>query len=461
MKSKLFAVTALAALLLAGCVQDVYQIEITPEDGAFRRVVTCWRERGHDPPELAPLPEEQLQRIEAAYDRRHTVDEGPKRRFEGRFENAMPDDVGGDGSYTRWTTSLGSLSYYVERFRGDDDLEADLAPRRKAADTLADLAVGWAESELAEQPGFGGLRDFLDHTLRRDLTNLGVYAWQAEAAKVYEEQVGEEFVVRFVQYLVERDYLGPRDVPAIYAAVGDDFRPLAGLVKRVLVRELEADEPVPKSLRWLSDPQRLKASFEEYVRTTDVYEEHQAEWRREHAEDPEQEPPEPADAIAQLRDHLLAHREAPAAAAVVEVTLATEVEPLATNGQWDAEAGRVHWARRLARHRALPSVCFAAWSVPEGEAQKERFGKITLDGAELAQYVLWYEALPDDKGRQWDAFLDDLSPDDDLQRRLRRFRFDGEPEYRPDLPEDQQPESRADEPRRLILQGLGNNPSVR
>ena len=449
---------AWATLLLAGCARHVYQIEIIPEDGAFRRVVTCWEERGHDPPEVAPLPEEQLQRLEAIYGKPQTVEDG-KRRFEGRFQDATPNDVGGAGSYTHWTTSLGSFSYYVERFRGEDDLEADLAPRREAADTLTDLVVGWAEAELAEQPGFDGLRDFLDRKLRRDLTNLGVYTWQAEAARIYEEQAGDEFVARVVQYLVERDYLGPRDLPAIYAAVtGDDFRPLAGLVQRVVVRELGADEPVPESLGWLGDAERLKASFEEYVRTTDLYQQRLAEWRREHADDPEQEPPEPADVIAQLGDQLFAHFEAPGAGAVVEVTLATQVEPFATNGQWNAQAGRVHWSRRLASHRALPSVCFAAWSRPDEEAQRKHFGKVVLDDAELAQYVLWYEALPDEKRPQWDALLERLPTVDDMAGAVRRFRFGGEPEYRPDLPEEQQPESRADEPRRLILHGLADNP---
>ncbi len=460
MKTNHRCLIAFVASLCFGCARDMYRIEISPENGALRRSVICWHEKGPDPPEMSALAEEELQRLEAIYGPRQTVDDGPKYRFEGLFHDALPNDVGGSGSYTHWQNPLGSLEYYVERFRGDDDLEAGLAARREAAATLADLIVGWAETELADKPGFAHLRRFLEHDLRRDLTNLGIYTWQSEAAAIYEEHVGGEFLVRALQYLVERDYLGPRDIPALYAAaVSDDFQPAARIVKRLVLRELKTNDRPPESLEWLGDPQRLKDSFANYVRTTDFYKERAAQRRRTGADGAEQEPPVPADVLAELRDDWLSHFEAPGDAATVELTLVTVVEPFATNGEWVGEAEKVRWSGQLERHRALPLVCFAAWSRPDGGAQKKHFGKIVLEGAELAQYVLWYEALPGEKRPQWDALLERLPTADDVAGAVRQFRFDGEPAYRPDVTEDQQPESRADEPRRLILQGLDANPS--
>jgi len=50
--------------------------------------------------------------------------------------------------------AVGSASCYVERFRGNDDLEGDLARRRRGADELAGLLLGWLTSELSQDPSF-------------------------------------------------------------------------------------------------------------------------------------------------------------------------------------------------------------------------------------------------------------------------------------------------------------------
>jgi len=95
----------------------------------------------------------------------------------GEFTNKLPDDVGGAGVYTCLTNSLGAAGFYVERFRGNDDLAGMTERRFKAAGQLTDLMIGWSQIELGRESGYEQLHEFLDVNVRRDLKNLSSYWW--------------------------------------------------------------------------------------------------------------------------------------------------------------------------------------------------------------------------------------------------------------------------------------------
>ncbi len=53
--------------------------------------------------------------------------------FAGTFRKQTPADVGGAGRYSYFPNEMGNAWVYIERFRGDDDLENRLNQRRAAA----------------------------------------------------------------------------------------------------------------------------------------------------------------------------------------------------------------------------------------------------------------------------------------------------------------------------------------
>jgi hypothetical protein len=448
----------LAVFCCPGCARNHYVVEITPRGDRFDRTLTCWTEGGQDPNSVSPLGDEELNRIEKLYQTRTEIEEGKKHLFTGSFRGDMPPDVGGAGSYTYFVTPLGTLSGYVERFRGNDDLEANLARRRAAADQLTDLLIGWFRTELGDGPDFEKIRSFLDEGLRRDLKNLASYAWTAQALAEHQMDVEEEFSVRFSQYLVERDYLTFRELPgAVRAFTDKDPQRLADLIQRLVARKMGVanGRPLPPSLAFLGDPDRLLASLRDHLRTTELYQQRLDAWQQRQSgqEDSEAAPPDPMEVLPDLfLGGVLEFSLAPADS--LEVKLHADLSPFATNGDWDPETAAVTWSGSLAPHGALPMVCFAVWSCPNQEAQMSHFGKVVLRDRKLAEYVVWYRGLSANEARQWDRFVDGCKPGAELRAALESFRFTTDPEPGPESPDDEAPPSLADTPRGLILDAL-------
>jgi hypothetical protein len=433
-------------------------VEITPQEDGFERRLTCWHESGSDPPTVSPLPEEEIERIAKLYETHATIDDGSKHVFTGRFQGEVPCDIGGAGSYTRFVTPLGTLSAYVERYRGDDDFSAAVERRHAAADQLTELAIGWFGTELGREPGFPLFKRFLDENLRSDLKNVGLYAWAAEALAEHEVDVEEEFTVRLAQYLVERDYLTVKELPSFVRAFSEeDSRRLAELFQGLVARKMgvEQGQPMPDSLARLSDPERLVTSLADFIRTTDLYKERLEAWEQQKNAEPETdaERPDPMEVVTDLAVRELLNFSLSAADSL-EVKLHSGVEPFAANGKWDEESAAVTWSETLSPQRVLPLICFAVWSCPDREAQEARFGKVLLTGQELAEYVLWYKGLDSDETVEWDRFVESCKPSADLRARLESFRFTADPQVYSDSPEDEQPASLADTARQLILGAL-------
>ena len=94
-------------------------------------------------------PTNELTAITRVYPPGAVKSDGKRYVARGEFSGPLPRDVGGSGSYTNLITSLGGAGFYLERFRGNDDLVARTTRRFHAADKVTDLIIGWTRPNLA------------------------------------------------------------------------------------------------------------------------------------------------------------------------------------------------------------------------------------------------------------------------------------------------------------------------
>jgi hypothetical protein len=458
MKLSLLRYSVILVVFLAGCPHDCFEVEVRPAGRTFHRKLTCWHVAGKDDKEIQPLSPEQLAQIGRLYPKRAAPDGAKKQVFSGQFTDQTPADVGGAGYYIHFTSPPGSASCYVERFRGNDDLESQLSQRRQAAEQLTDVLVGWLTAEAGRDPNFPRLKKFLDEDLRRDLKNLGVYEFTGRATEECQKDSNGECLVRAGLYLCERGYFSSKEIPMLArAAVADDRGPLLHHVQRLLARKMGvADEqPVPGWLAFLDDQEKLTASFEKYVRSTDLFHQRLAQWNTARKRDPKAQEPTPEQVAGELFDEAAGFHffSLGPTGDSLELKLFCGRKPYATNGQWDAKATAATWTASLDSSRALPAVCFASWSDPDRAFQEKHFGKIVLSDGRLGEYVLWYRLLKPEEAAEWDRFLNGLKPGPGLKAAVEAFRFSTDP--KPDRAKPKEHvASLADTPRGLIHKGL-------
>jgi predicted amidohydrolase len=452
--SRLTLVAAvLSSVLSAGCVRDAYLLELTPDGAGFQRQLTAWQVGAASSDEQTsnrPIDARQLEHLERIYGSSTTIEDGKKLVFAGRFSDRMPADIGGYGSWMRYESSLGAVTSYSERFRGSDNLEQQLAERRVFVDRLVDLMIGWLRSEMDKAPDLARVEAFLDESLRQDLRNVAVYAWIHPVIEAQTDVDASEIEHRLWQYLQERDYWRPADLPHWTIAVTTlDELPqrLTQAVQRSLARKIGVpdDQPIPQDLAFLADADYVRQSLEAFLQQTGEYREVYEDWRREHPDAPESEAPKAVDSVVSaIVGPLVLGKPQPGGAADLEVWLNSGAEPHETNGRWDAALGRVTWEHRLDAS-PLPAFSYAIWSDPDVETQQARFGRTVLTGQGLAEYVLWYESLDAEQAKVWDQFIDQCLPGPQLRTRIEAFRF-------PDEQADSTPLS--DIPRTLLLNVL-------
>jgi hypothetical protein len=456
-------VLILSGLCFVGCTANRYEIELSPAAEGVERSLTCWRSDATDPQRIRTFPDTELQQIAAAYGVPVGDQVAEKQEFKGLFAEAMPNDVGGSGSYRRWETSLGSLSIYVERFRGNDDLLSELEQRLQAVDKVVDLLLGWLNETLADEDGFTQLRGFVNDSFRRDLKNLSLYGLSIELLPQQGDitQAVSESIIRAGHYFVERDYFSIEQLPEIirasqeYEATGHSQR-LLKIFQRLIATKMGVQQTarVPESLNFLGHEVALAKSLQSYLRGTDDYQRMLSAWEQAKAGDPDLKQPEPADVIGQpLMQAFLPRLFASSDA--LDVKLLAKRQPFMTNGQWDEQAGRLHWKRSMptaeAKSFSFPTLLFALWCEPNNEFQQERFGKIIFDGEPLAQYCVWHRGLDDDEVEQWETFLSRPATQAQFVEQLRSFRFSHEP---PADPADDGHDDLAAPVRDLIIAGM-------
>ena len=444
------AATALTMVSLFGCSNNVYEVEMRPRGDAIERDLTAWHDGptsvggdgtdGKPQTDFGELSPEELERIARAYGQGIAANAATKHRFTGTFRGVLPNDVGGAGSYTRWQSSLGDLYVYVERVRGSDDLAADLSERRAALDRAIDILIGWLDGELSDDPIAPKLHALLNGPMRRDADNLLLDAWSTAAA--YRNQsldgrdaVFHDLLFRSAQYLVERDYFAPDDLPHIVRALEEangakDNERLLAIVRATAARKLKLDDDTPLGglMALLDDNARVERTFWAYVKTTPEFAE---KVRESHIMATLGTPRREIEAEDVLSDlicrALLPRRELLSRPDQLRVKLRVAVAPTATNGQYDADTGTLNWIHTIdpahARLLGLPRVLFAAWAEPSEVEQTRRFGKVVLRGEPLAKYVFWHRGLTDAEQVQWSRFLDSLQPGAELPRAVAAFRF--------------------------------------
>ena len=213
-----FALAAMA-MVVTGCPHNEYIVELKPQGNSIERTLVFFCADGMNTntgvPNYQSFGTAELAAIIALYPANGFSNDGKRYVVRGEFTNQLPADVGGAGFYTNLTTSLGSVGFYVERFRGNDDLAGMTQRRIKSAERFTDLVAGWSQMELGREPGFDKLHQFLDVDFRRDLKNFGIYWWEGQLASGYKTNADEEFAVRFGQYLWERGYFKIGEIPSL------------------------------------------------------------------------------------------------------------------------------------------------------------------------------------------------------------------------------------------------------
>jgi hypothetical protein len=444
-----FLLLAAVAFLASGCVYNEYEIELRPKGDAIERDLTAWSHRSTNAvdatestdsaeriyeisrAELLDLADAYGQPIPTPIDKKHT--------FSGKFRGTMPRDLGGAGTYTRYESPLGSLFVYLERVRGSDDLVADLDARRAALNRIVDIIAGWLVDELKDDPVAPKLHALLDGPVRRDATNLLVDVWSTSAAHrnaslMSNNQAMSDLAARSIQYLIEHGYMTPDSAPRLTYAFADSSvrgkhtlllecgRELA--MKKLAVEDRAAFDRV---LALLADTERTRTTFQRFVRSTPEYAaavrlaEEKAKKTGASAE------VSPDDVFIELVVRAAFPTEPFASGDRLRAKLHVAAEPFATNGKWDQAEKVVRWDDSIdphdARRAGLPLQLFAAWAEPDEAGQSRQFGKVILSGAALAKYVFWYRCLVDDERKQWDALLASLRPGEDMQVKIRLFRF--------------------------------------
>ena len=448
---------AALAFLVTGCPKNEYVIDLKPQGKSLERSLEFHRADGGNTngiPMYEAFDPSELALIAAGYPTDSLQTKGSNCYVvQGKFTSQMPPDVGGAGTYTNLVTSLGTAGFYVERFRGTDDLAGIIERRIKAADQFADIFVGWSRMELRRKPNYEKLRHFLDVDFRRDLRNLTLYCWENQLVSDYKtndlegkpgtdwlalysnSSVTEEFAVRFGQYLFERGYFRVGELPPLCRALlGDEMDAQAVRlgIQRVVARKMDVPDsaPIPRLLDILADEASLTNSFAKYLASTEAYRSKLKQWEKDKKLKPDALKPESPEAGADdvyralglfddrrgSPDHLM-------------VRLALPTAPIHSNGRWNDARKQVIWesnieSRTNAMH--LPVTCYASWAQADESFQKDHFGKVALTGDELSKYCLWRSGLSIQRGNEWNAFLSGLKPGTELIKKLDGFRFSGE-----------------------------------
>ncbi len=418
---------SIAAILWAttGCgSRNIYQIEMRLTDEGFVRTVDV---ASHPRPapeadaQAAPLVSEEERKVfSEIYGPGQLNSESE--RFEGTFVTSTPDDVGGSGSLTRWTSELGDTFVYHERFRGRLPSLHDRKLREAAIDQVVSWTSDWLDEELAGVAGAGEIKQFVTNDWRTDLQDLACLL-EVTAGNVSEHSSADQGrpLLLVAHFLIERGYLTFTDLAELpLNDLSETEQQRWGLerLRRKLISStgLSADaEPLQR----LEDHEALGRRFLDFLGRTPEYQ----LWREEQLAANAVASTEPAAFLG----HSLEAVSGPLFASLLnwggidELTLVlhTAVKPLETNGQWQAESGSVRWQWRLARrslppqeadwiYSTLPQVAFAQWVQVNQARQEALFGQVLIRETVLRDYCLWRQRLSEPQAARWQTLLDKL-----------------------------------------------------
>jgi hypothetical protein len=425
-------------ILIAGCEEYKYSIEMKPCDEGIERKLICPDNLSEDKREnIAKLYEKQLD----------------ANIFWGRFNENLPNDVGGAGFYTTFSTNMGQVNIYSERFRGNDNLNYTLEQAQLLANRIVDFLIGWLEYELGDDPNFVNLKTFCNENFRPDLKNLMIYFWLSNILEEYKNGASEEIVMRLQHYVIERGYLSPKEMHLLTESSENGEKQGLRLCCQLVADKMGYSLPGMKAERlvFLSDSKHAEDSIKRYIHTMDFFKRAWEE-KKLRENDPDAKPPEinVGDLIGHDIDFefdIFSWSDTQ-----IEVKLACENEPFETNGKWDEQASQVIWRCSITEDEELPTFFFASWSDPNRKYQEEHFGRMVLSGETLAEYCMWREKLDEGKAKEWDSFILSLNPSQELEKQVSSFRFSQDRQNQKES--DVQKSDLAVKPRELILTGL-------
>jgi hypothetical protein len=437
-----------ADLPRAAAAEWVYEISLRPTAAGLERTFSGWEDFDRsstalpDDRTITPngrLPDEKLADLAKLYSDRLTKPHELRQKFRGVFPGRMPDDFGGRGDYLVYASPLGSSYVYLERFRGHGDIDLALLARREAVDALVDILRDWIDDELADSPRRAEVRRFFHQELRQDLRNLSLLPLheavevagdgQSLASREGEKAVVETMLNRVLQYGLERGYFDAADLAELRLLFLDvqleqDAQEVVRIFHRSLIRKTRLDATSAGRVSELFDDDGLlMKSLAAHVRL-------HPEFKR-FAERPDDGVvnsfPDEARFLGELvskafdfdfntrTDHL-------------EISLKTPEEPFSTNGQIDpVSRTTTRWSRDV-DDQAMPTLCYAHWSVPDEDFQFEHFGKVVADDSSLAAVATLFARLTLAQQAELTKHLESLERGDTLRERLTRFTFVGPPD---------------------------------
>lgn len=418
---------AVIGLLAIGCTSERFEIELKPQGDQFERTLKVSRQTSGPKGGLQAIPDTEVERLTREYFGNAPQVDGIVHRFRGVFQDRAPQDVGGFGTWKRWDSPLGSVTFYVERFRGQDDLAGEVEARTEAVRTAVRLLADWLKDDAGDDPDFPRLHEFLTTRFQRDLMNLSLYSFATGFDQTIPELGTAGIAERVSLYLLERRYITLEELPGLVRAFEQHDEPrVAQWLKRMLARQLDLadDQPFPALFQRYDDWQAAQQRLQKYLRKTPEFAQQLEQSRQQGST----EHLDPLNLISEPLTRALFPGRLFGGSDQVALQMQLPRMPFLTNGAWLESQNQVVWDLRVevadpGQQRELPQICFAAWSEPNTEAQRTHFGRVVLDHADLATYGRWYHGLTTAEQAEWDAFLNRLRPSNRITLQLRGFRF--------------------------------------
>ena len=356
--------------------------------------------------------------------------------FKGSFSGALPADLGGSGAVLVTESPLGRTVQYRERFRGEDAPSKVARRFERGAEQLAEITRGWIPEMLGEGETATRVEQIVQEELIPDLRELAFYRWLRSSGFIGQ---GEQDV-RAAQFVVERGY-ATLESEIAQGRGALSWRPFAQSL--LAERGIEVTLANSKELGILLDLGRLSRSAQTFVARSEGF----ARWadtRQGANETLEKGLPALAAGdvteqssllVALVGEYLvevfpetvdLLPIDGLDLEARADLALRVPSEPLRTNGAWDPESRTLRWNVPIHRGSGLSAFAYAEWSEADFVFQVTHFGRVFLEGADLAEHNAWYARLPEARKVAWSEFLTGLTPDLPVADRIRSFRFPGE-----------------------------------
>ncbi len=423
-------------LLLTACKSTHYELELHPQESKLQRQLKTWVDSGKEG-EFGTLNTETIGRIAAEYQAAVPEELNVELEFSASFGPEMPQDVGGVGWYNYWPSSMGTLYSYTEQFGGNENLSAGLDRGMLAIDRLLKTLTLWLDAEFEEAQDLQQLTAALNREIRADFRNLFLLIWVDEVSPegAFKEA---ELIVRIAQYLSNRGYFEPADIPefllAAYELDNDIDERMVGLITRGIATRMGVPEgdPLPPSLAALGeDWEAYGDSFEMFVEGSEQILALAHKWAAEDGGSVGVDKEDQISPDSIFDTFLEINIFSAGSSSPLQVALHLPRKPVETNGDWDEETGVVTWSDRidLAENPIeLPASSFAFWVTPATDFQNKHFGTIVIDDDELVEYALWSNSLALEQRAEWDALLKTLDAESNAVNELENFRFSDSPE---------------------------------